>query len=161
MMHLRVVGCCGGGELVGINERNFTAPDFLRTYARYSSITNYAGTDNEHQSGRSWIVFSGAWHNEKSGWTKKEQESQKKLATENLNKWVKFVKDNQLGEIYLTTDQRPNPNMGSVTTCWAGLWVPNNDAVRYWLSNNNELDKVPTKAKVSEWLNALDSTAAL
>lgn len=120
-MNLRGLECCGGAELVGINESGWTPERYLLHYTDSSELMKGRG--------KAFITFSYAWDVKRQGTGLRTYAQGKKR----LKAWKSFIEDKDLGTVTIPRRSQYNPNYGKTIRLRAGIWVPDNEACRTYL----------------------------
>ena len=118
-MFVKGLECCGGAELVGINDLSWTPQKYLLHYVDQFSLM-VGG------KGKGFIVVSYAFDvkNKGAGFRTRKQGEKR------LKQWKKFIKDNGLGTMTFVRNKPHNPNYGKTVRLQPGLWMPNDEAIK-------------------------------
>lgn len=122
-MHVSGMDCCGGFELVGINDKEWTAKEYLLKYIDESSLMS-------HNRGKGFVVFSYAYDVGKVA----GKEAVSKMRTyaqmrRRIKAWTDFIRNNNLGTVHVGKAAY-NPNYGKTIKLVSGLWIPNNAGIK-------------------------------
>lgn len=131
MASIRVLSCCGGIELIGFNNSTFSPKEIIKHYMREYEV-HHGGS-----KGKAFITFAYAWDVGKEGSGLRTI----KQGTARLKAFVKFVEDNELGDIHLMPRSSYNPNYGKRHRIRTGVYVPDNAALREFYLKDGSLTK--------------------
>ena len=128
-MHIQPLDCCGAFELVGINDINWSAKNYLLKYCDASDLML--------NRGKSFVVFSYAWDVINKNGTVKTNRSYAQ-GRSRIAAFKKLIEDNKLGTIQVGKTAQYNPNYGKLVRLRACLFIPNNDAIRQYLVSKKQ-----------------------
>lgn len=134
-MQINTLNCCGGIELIGMNDQTWTAERYLTYYARHYSL------NNAPKGGKAFVTFSYAWDVGREGSGDRTYTQGK----ERIKELKALIEKNNLGEIYIMAKGAYNPNYGTSRRIKAGIFVPNNKAISEFVIDQGWLPK-PTNA---------------
>jgi len=117
MMYLRSINCCGGGELVGINDRGWSPKEYVQTYQSDAGVTLPS-------SGLSFVVMSYAWDVGRAG----DDYRTIKQGRRRFKELKAYIKKHKLGTLTVMSKSTINPNHGT-TRIRAAVWVIDNSGV--------------------------------
>jgi len=117
MKYLRSINCCGGGELVGINDRGWSPKEYVQTYQSDAGVTLPS-------SGLSFVVMSYAWDVGRDG----DDYRTIKQGRKRFKDLKAYIKKHKLGTLEVMSKSTINPNHGT-TRIRAAVWVIDNPGV--------------------------------
>jgi hypothetical protein len=123
MINLRNLGCCGGAELIGINDKDWTPKMFVDEYARFHGL----GLSSKATSGKAFMIFSYAYDRGRVG-TKYTSRSLTQMR-DRIKRWKEYVEKHDLGDLHLSKRSNSNPNYNGSHRIRSGMWIPNNKNV--------------------------------
>lgn len=129
-MRTHRLGCCGGTELIGINDASFSSPKYVKAYAKNVQL----GCGPE---GKGFAVITYAYDvgkKGKAGRTKIQGEARIKAFTN-------YVKRYKLGEITRCPKAAYNPNYGKSVKLISLIWQPHNTNIKKLLIKSKYLKR--------------------
>ena len=131
-MRVHTLSCCGGAELIGINDTKFSAPKYVRAYAKGVGL-------GAPYDGKGFCTITYAYDVGKKGnvaRTKLQGEARIKAFTNYVNK-------HDLGEIVRLPKAAYNPNYGKSIKLISLVWQPNNPKILAMMKERNYLTRCP------------------
>lgn len=133
--------CCGGSELVGFNEIDYSIKTMLLAYSDSENM------HNAKPNGKSFLVLSCAYSSDLKKLVKSThqgiyyqharnlQGATAEFAVERLEEFQEYIEEYDLGVVTLAEGPPAlNPHMDGLTYVRSGLWVPDNRAVREFIT---------------------------
>ena len=117
-MNFYGLNCCGGAELVGINDRDWTPRKYMLFYADNANVML--------GSGKGFLTISYAWDVGRKG----SDYRTRIQGNKRLNAFKAFIEKNKLGEVHVLPRAAHNPNYGHSVQLKCAIWLPNNAALR-------------------------------
>ena len=123
-MELRNLSCCGAAELIGINDGGWNPEKWLLFYNDQFNL-NYISTNR----GKGWLPFCYAYDV-----SRKIGSRSMGLGNRRMNKWKKYIEDNSFGSVTIVEEHAYNPNYGKNVRLISGIFVPDNSAIRKFVT---------------------------
>jgi len=134
-MIYRLMNCCGGIELVGINDVSWNPETYIKYYAERTSIVHDKSVQCR-RTGKGFITISYAYDvfSHGAGFRTKKQGLKRIKALKN------FLEENKLGTIMIAKEHTYNPNYGRSIKLIPAIIQPNNMNIRNYFRDKDETE---------------------